>query len=143
MTYEEFRAQCDSDEEAARALFELLADETERVKLPEDRKGKVYIAGPITTATPFDLQRFYDVEKELEQKGYKPVNPLHHGEVEGAQWADYLRFDIRNLMKCEAIYLLPGWSNSAGARLEYMNAVQLNMELMFHPRAERTANFGV
>jgi hypothetical protein len=55
------------------------------------------------------------------------INPADHGIVEGADWSDYLRHDIRQLVTCEVIALLPGWSTSRGANLELHIATALGM----------------
>ena len=42
-------------------------------------------------------------------------------------WAEYMRTDLRALLDCEAIALLPGWEQSRGARCEVSIAEDLGM----------------
>ena len=44
--------------------------------------------------------------------------------------ADHLRADIGDLLDCDAILMLPGWEDSAGATLEHSIAVALGLEVL-------------
>ena len=62
-------------------------------------------------------------------------------------WAEYMRTDIRALVDCEVIALLPGWGQSRGARREVSIADELGMPRMqiqntadLPTLAERAAN---
>ena len=51
------------------------------------------------------------------------------------EYSDYMRADIAELMKCDAIYMLEGSEDSAGACCEYDIARCLNLiELKMHIR---------
>ncbi len=43
------------------------------------------------------------------------------------EWQALLREDVRLLLDCQGIILLPGWSKSKGAQLEYYVAMKLGM----------------
>ena len=44
--------------------------------------------------------------------------------------------DIEGLIGCSVIFMLPGWSNSKGARIEHMIARWLSMDIMYSSKAE-------
>ena len=109
---------------------------------------KIYISGPMTGLPENNYPAFHEAARTLRAKGHKVVNPaeIHpHGWlrrllhrvlrvlrlVRGKQlaptWADYMRADIRALLDCEAIALLPGWDQSRGARCEVSIAEDLGM----------------
>ena len=111
--------------------------EKTRVLLPVDRAGSVYIAGPMTGLPEYNFPAFNAAAEELRATGATVYNPADHGLIDGAAWDDYLRFDIGNLVKCESIYLLPGWSKSKGARLEHKLARKLDLAVRFAPGAEQ------
>jgi len=96
---------------------------------------KVYISGPVTGV--FDLNRAaFDLGAAyLEARGDEPVNPLslQVAFMREAEWADYMRVDIRALLDCEGILVLPGWEGSRGACLEVMIARELGMRFTFMP----------
>ena len=46
-------------------------------------------------------------------------------------------FDIRELVACDAVYMLPGWPASRGARLEHHVAVELGLHVIDGDAAEQ------
>lgn len=108
----------------------------------------IYIAGPISAdiGIPLEekIQRFHDAEASLRSRGHEVINPLtvetdtcpgecnpdgHVGQegVPTHSWACFMRHDIRALLLCDTIALLPGWETSPGARLEVRIARELGM----------------
>lgn len=86
---------------------------------------KVYISGPMTGYVDHNFPAFHAAADHLRGKGYEVVNPAEmddpsatHEELAAIPHWWYLRRDIRALMDCDAIYLLPGWRWSKGANLE-------------------------
>lgn len=106
------------------------------VSLTADRTMRVYIAGPMTGLPEFNFPAFNAMAEVLRADGWHVENPAEHGHVDGAEWADYLRYDISRLSTCSAMMLLPGWSSSRGARLEVSIARELGHELLFAAGAE-------
>jgi hypothetical protein len=74
---------------------------------------------------------FYDAARKLRKLGYRVHNPAVKGIIDGWSWADYMRVDIKQLVKCDAICLLAEWWKSPGANLEYVIAQQLGMHVLF------------
>lgn len=99
------------------------------------RGNRIYIAGPMTGLPDFNFPAFNFEAALLRNQGLHVENPAEHGTVDGAEWADYLRYDIGRLATCGAIYLLKGWENSKGAQLEVHIARTLGMEVMYAPGA--------
>lgn len=106
------------------------------VQLSGSRERRVYIAGPMTGYKDFNFPAFNAQAEALRGLGYHVENPAEHGIVHGAEWQDYLRYDIGRLSTCEAIFLLPGWSKSKGAALEAHIAKALGMTFIHHADAE-------
>ena len=82
----------------------------------------VYISGPMTGIPEYNRAAFDASYWRLAQSGYQPVNPWSFGEVKGWTHFDYMRRDIAALAGCDAIYMLPGWLRSRGARKEWLVA---------------------
>ena len=106
------------------------------VSLSSSRTGRVYIAGPMTGYENYNFAAFNAEADRLRTQGLHVENPADHGVVDGADWADYLRYDIGRLATCERIHLLPGWSKSKGARLEVHTAEALGMHVGYAEGAE-------
>ena len=90
---------------------------------------KVYISGAISNqANPrpaFDI-----AAQALRAAGHEVINPydLDHS-THGRAWADFMRVDIKALMDCDAVAMLPGWRGSRGASIECALAQDLGMML--------------
>lgn len=97
---------------------------------------KVYISGRIS-----DINRhiaygmFEQAEKYLSDHGHTPINPMRLKHEHPGSWEDYMMEDIRALLGCEAIFMLPNWGLSKGARIEYSIAREMGLKIMFqeHP----------
>jgi len=80
---------------------------------------KVYISGAVTGKKDFNRHAFYLAESYLDLNGYQSINPLRNTEYKPEKkWLDYMREDIVLLMRCDAIYMIPGWMTSRGAWCE-------------------------
>ncbi len=101
------------------------------------RERRVYVAGPMTGLPEFNFPAFNAVAEQLSARGMHVENPAQHGHVDGASWADYLRYDLSRLVTCSVIHLLPGWSQSRGATLELYVAFTLGLAIQYADGAER------
>ena len=88
---------------------------------------RLYVSGPMTGLPEFNFPGFHAAARQLRAVGYEVINPAEHDEQPGRSWEHYLRKDIRLLMDCDAVALLPGWGNSRGALLEKYIAQALSM----------------
>lgn len=94
----------------------------------------IYISGPMRGMPEHNYPAFHAAEEEIRGWGTYDdvVNPARH--FEGRTDLDsetYLRKDVRMMAeRCTAIYLMPGWQNSAGARIEYAVAQGLGMDIV-------------
>lgn len=92
-------------------------------------KKKIYISGPISGHDLEARRRvFSDVAKTAAALGFEPVSPFDNGVPEDAPWEDHMRADIKMLLDCHAILMLPGWKDSKGACTELIIANTLNMQ---------------
>lgn len=111
-------------------------DGVSRVLLTADREMRVYIAGPMSGIDNYNFPAFNAMADKMRAAGWHVENPADHGLVTGAEWGDYLRYDIGCLASCEAIMLLPGWTASRGARLEVSIAKELGIKFIYADGAE-------
>ena len=112
---------------AWRALA-LLQKELEQTK-------KVYISGAITAKDKKqqkkNLQRFFKKELELAGEGREVFNPAKL-EQKGWTWEMYLSRDLKWIMDNRPkMYMMVGWEDSKGARLEHALALDLGLEIEY------------
>lgn len=100
---------------------------------------RVYVSGPMTGYPGFNTLAFQEAAAALEELGYVAVDPSKHV-LKGADWTDYIRIDVVELLTCKAVCVLPGWQESKGATLEVHIAQSLGMNV--HP-LEVWKNIGI
>lgn len=98
-------------------------------------KESVYISGPIAG---YDMQErklaFLKVQHMLESLGFKAVNPFDNGVADEEHWRVHMRADIKMLLECDAIYMMPGWELSKGCKLELDVASSCGIRLMLESK---------
>ena len=89
-----------------------------------------YISGKITGLSEFEYtMHFARAEERLRAKGYGVINPIKL--PRDLTYEQYMKLDIMDLLNCDVIYMLDGWSVSPGARLEYFLARAIGLEIEF------------
>lgn len=83
----------------------------------------VYICGPMTGIEAYNYPAFGRAAERFRALGHTVTSPheVAHDDngIRGSiRHADYVRRDLRELLQCDAIALLPGWHASKGAKLE-------------------------
>ena len=93
-------------------------------------KDKLYLSGPMTGLPNLNREAFTKAAKALRAEGYAVINPpeLDRNEPQRS-WEGCLQRDIKYLMKCNAVALLPNWKKSRGASLEVYIAKALKYEI--------------
>lgn len=97
---------------------------------------RIYIAGPMTGLPELNFPSFHAEAARLRALGHDVVNPAEINPDPGMKWSDAMRADIRELVTCEGICLLPGFEASRGARLERHIALEIGLTIMYAPVAE-------
>lgn len=72
---------------------------------------------------------FRDAAILLRSQGFVVISPAEINPNTSMEWGDCMRADIKALVECDAIQLLPGWEKSKGATLEHHIADRLLMEI--------------
>ena len=92
-------------------------------------KGKVYISGPIAH---YDLSErktaFAKTALYLKCSEYDTVNPFDNGIHDDAPWQEHMKADMKLLLECKYIYMMPGWQLSKGCKLELDVATSCDIE---------------
>lgn len=101
----------------------------------------LYLSGPMSGCAEFNFPAFRAAVDRLRADGVSVLSPheVDHQEPNGPgslPWSVYLRNDIKCLLRCEGIVLLPGWPTSRGAQLELQTALALRMPVFFYRNGE-------
>ena len=95
-----------------------------------DTPQRIYIAGPMTGIAGMNYPAFYAAEKYLQGAWTYVVNPATLC-AEGTSWGECMRTDLAELVRCDAIFLLPGWQQSKGATLEHHVAERIGLTILY------------
>jgi len=102
-----------------------------------DRAGrvKVYLSGPMTGYDEFNYPAFHAFAEALRNRGHEVISPAEQDAASGiepgmAEWHEFVRWDLKVMLDCEAIVLMDGWHKSRGARLEHHVADALEMQVL-------------
>lgn len=97
----------------------------------------IYISGKITGTEDYE-ERFGKVEAELSSKGFNVLNPVRGGKwlekflsPKFPTWSEYMKQSIKSMMMADCIYMLKGYRESKGARLELFLAKILQYEIIY------------
>lgn len=104
---------------------------------------RVYVAGPMAGLPEHNFPAFHAEAARLRALGHEVLSPAEKaGEQAAADadtqglafretqtYKDFLRADLRMVLDCDAISLLPGWENSRGATLERTVAEAIGLEV--------------
>jgi len=113
------------------------------------RKLRIYIAGKMRGIKLYNFPAFEKAAEMLRHWGYAVISPAElDGDVgfdpaelpDGFDWNtipegfdinDCLRRDVDALTEVDAVYLLPGWEKSSGARMEKAVAEFLGLKVLY------------
>lgn len=87
---------------------------------------KLYISGAITGNANYK-QEFADARAKLESIGYEVCDPAAFGFPDDITWEAAMKYDIRKMLECDGVALLPSWRKSRGARVEARLAKDLGI----------------
>ena len=103
---------------------------------------KIYIAGPMSGIPEFNFPAFYEASERFKNEGWTVFNPADkEGETlsaksretgdpmqaqkDGFNFREVYLWDLTKVIEANAIFMLPGWENSPGARGEHAAAVAM------------------
>lgn len=93
-------------------------------------KKKIYLSGPISGFVLEErIWTFTHVAEMVEKWGHHAVNPFDNGLPHDAGYGDHMKADMKMLLECDGILMLPDWQQSAGAQLELRVAMACGLEL--------------
>lgn len=92
---------------------------------------RLYIAGPMSNLPDLNFPAFHREAAHYRAQGLEVVNPAEINADPSAGWHECMRADIRELVMCDSIVMLPGWEKSKGASLEHHIAYTLGFTVVY------------
>lgn len=99
-------------------------------------KQKIYLSGPMTGYPDYNRPAFMKAEAELQATlDANFINPARLDSLAKPewQWTDFMRNSLKRMLDACTIYMLNGWENSKGAKIELALAKELGMRVMYQP----------
>lgn len=92
---------------------------------------KIYLSGKISGTRDF-RERFQKAGDNLKKDGWDVINPVAIGDLlpPSTTYKQFLELDLKLLSMCDAIYLIPGWETSEGAKTERQFAEALGLVIL-------------
>lgn len=104
---------------------------------------RIYLAGPMRGVKMCNFPAFFRAARLLEEAGHDVVNPAAHdmemgfdpargnyGETPELGLDRLLAWDFAQIVRCDAIVVLPGWRESRGTRAELVVAHYAGLKVM-------------
>lgn len=94
----------------------------------------IYIAGKITGLDETAAFELFDLAaRHLEKLGHTPLNPMTLVDQDDERAYEDLLLDALEIVLCsaEALYMLPNWRDSLGARIEHAIAVEKKLPIYY------------
>jgi Domain of unknown function (DUF4406) len=95
------------------------------------KRPRIYIAGPMSGLPELNFPAFHAEAARLRALGYEVVNPAEINAEHPGDWASCLKADIAQMLTCDGIAMLHGWTESRGATLEHSLAQTLGMVIHY------------
>ena len=98
-----------------------------------DRRATCYLAGPMRGYPRYNFPAFHAATAELRAAGWTVFSPAERDELDVSLNLDsddakagisnrglayFMQFDLAEVCYADALFLLPGWEESVGAKLE-------------------------
>ena len=103
------------------------------IRMCDERYGDitniVYLAGPMRGYPNFNKEAFHRAEEMLLDDGYQVINPARN--PTGLTQREYMQIDVQYVFTATHLYMLKGWGDSYGARVEYALGEYLGLTIIY------------
>lgn len=101
----------------------------------------IMVSGPMTGIPDMNYPAFNKVTSRLRTAGFAVENPAeNHAPSNAPTWADWMRLSLAQMMRCDAVVMLPGWWRSKGARIEWLMAKLLCIAVFYPSEIDALAS---
>lgn len=97
---------------------------------------RIYLSGPMSGLPNLNVPAFNAEAARLRALGFEVVNPAELNPGPDTGWHACMRNDLKALLDCDTLVLLPGWQRSSGAHLEMHVAHRVGMAIVIAGEAQ-------
>ncbi|KKM73886.1 hypothetical protein LCGC14_1405950 [marine sediment metagenome] len=102
----------------------------------------IYVSGPMTGQPNFNREAFEELRQYIESEpGYTAIIPGDGEEYTVDELIDmaaatpenreqWLRKDVEDILRCDEVWVLPGWEQSRGSTFEILIALELGIPVV-------------
>ena len=83
------------------------------------KRQKIYISLPISGQEQKAREKADLIKAKLSKEGHIPVSPFNVFAGKNPTYADYICYDLRAMLECDAILFCDGWEQSCGCNIEH------------------------
>lgn len=95
-------------------------------------KEKAYISGKISGIPEEEYTALFAKGAQLAGiMGYEAVNPVELNHDHDKTWESFMRVDLKALLDCNHILMLPNWTASKGAVIEHDLAKSIGLKIVY------------
>lgn len=91
------------------------------------KPSRVFLSGPMTGIEDFNYPAFNALAAKIRAAGFTVLNPAENPKCE--TWSEYMKLAIAQLLMCDTVVQLPGWSESRGASCEFRIAKDCDLQI--------------
>ena len=92
---------------------------------------RIYVAGAMTGLPLLNYPAFHAAAAKLRGLGHEVQNPAENTPPSCGTWLGWMRLCVTQLAQCDAIYMLPGWERSKGAKVEHQLACGMGLAVLY------------
>lgn len=90
----------------------------------------IYLAGPMTGLPDNNYPAFHAEAARLRSLGYTVENPAENDAPPCGTWLGWMRLALAQLVCCDTVVFLDGFTTSRGAKIEANLAIDLGLNTM-------------
>jgi nucleoside 2-deoxyribosyltransferase len=104
----------------------------------------IYLAGRMKHIPEMNKARFDTYEKKLIDLGMRVFNPHRVNDSKpGLKEVEYMGIDLQQISVSDAVYVIPGWEGSKGAKFEVFFALNYGIPVYFAEKLTKIEWFDI
>lgn len=105
------------------------------VHFVKETDKKVYVSLPISNVPQYRIdEMLFRAQKHIGASGHKMISPYDASPDANASYSTHMGNDIKALLECDMVLMMPGWQLSKGCQLEHSAAKIYDKLIIYYER---------